>query len=158
LWRALARHAHAQSQHYAQAAPGSERSSPFGLREATAQPVNISRRTAAWPMVGDSRATAQTGDPVDLFEFLTKRSGDMPELGLGPAAVVGISVLLASVIGVALGVLTYQRQRPRELVLAATGAMLTVPSFALFIILLGVFGLGWLPVVVALTMYGLMPI
>jgi len=95
---------------------------------------------------------------VDLFEFLTKRSDDMLELGLEHAAVVGISVLLASVIGVALGVLTYQRQRPRELVLAATGAMLTVPSFALFIILLGVFGLGWLPVVVALTMYGLMPI
>ncbi|HLS62685.1 MAG TPA: ABC transporter permease [Ruania sp.] len=95
---------------------------------------------------------------MDLFEFLTKRSDDMLELGLEHAAVVGISVLLASVIGVALGVLTYQRQRPRELVLAATGAMLTVPSFALFIILLGVFGLGWLPVVVALTMYGLMPI
>lgn len=95
---------------------------------------------------------------MDFFEFLTKRSDDMLELGLEHAAVVGISVLLASVIGVALGVLTYQRQRPRELVLAATGAMLTVPSFALFIILLGVFGLGWLPVVVALTMYGLMPI
>jgi len=95
---------------------------------------------------------------VDFFEFLTKRSDDMLELGLEHAAVVGISVLLASVIGVALAVLTYQRQRPRELVLAATGAMLTVPSFALFIILLGVFGLGWLPVVVALTMYGLMPI
>lgn len=95
---------------------------------------------------------------MDFFEFLTKRSDDMLELGLEHAAVVGISVLLASVIGIALGVLTYQRQRPRELVLAATGAMLTVPSFALFIILLGVFGLGWLPVVVALTMYGLMPI
>jgi len=95
---------------------------------------------------------------VDFFEFLTTRSDDMLELGLEHAAVVGISVLLASVIGVALGVLTYQRQRPRELVLAATGAMLTVPSFALFVILLGVFGLGWLPVVVALTMYGLMPI
>lgn len=95
---------------------------------------------------------------MDFFEFLTTRSDDMLELGLEHAAVVGISVLLASVIGVALGVLTYQRQRPRELVLAATGAMLTVPSFALFVILLGVFGLGWLPVVVALTMYGLMPI
>ncbi|WP_027286954.1 ABC transporter permease [Ruania albidiflava] len=95
---------------------------------------------------------------MDFLEFLAKRSDDMVELGLEHAAVVGISVLLAAVIGVTLGVLTYQRQRPRELVLAATGAMLTVPSFALFILLLGVFGLGWTPVVVALTMYGLMPI
>src|SRR5690625_7194961 len=103
-------------------------------------------------MVGDSRATAQTGDPVDLFEFLTKRSDDMLELGLEHAAVVGISVLLASVIGVALGVLTYQRQRPRELVLAATGAVLTVPSFPLFVILLGVLGLRWLPLLHSLPM------
>lgn len=95
---------------------------------------------------------------MGFVEFLARRSDDMVELGLEHAAVVGISVLLASLIGVALGVLTYQRQRPRELVLAATGAMLTVPSFALFVILLGVFGLGWAPVVVALTMYGLMPI
>ena len=95
---------------------------------------------------------------MGFVEFLARRSDDMVELGLEHAAVVGISVLLASLIGVGLGVLTYQRQRPRELVLAATGAMLTVPSFALFVILLGVFGLGWAPVVVALTMYGLMPI
>src|SRR5699024_10343308 len=137
---------------------GSERSSPSWLQETTAQSVNIGRRTAARAMVGGRRSAAQTGDPLDLFEFLTTPRDHMRELGLEHAAVVGISVLLASVIGVALGVLTYQRQRPRELVLAATGAMLTVPSFALFVILLGVFGLGWLPVVVALTMYGLMPI
>lgn len=42
--------------------------------------------------------------------------------------------------------------------LATTGAFLTIPSFALFILLLGPLGLGWPPVVVALTLYGLLPI
>lgn len=95
---------------------------------------------------------------MDFLEFLINRSDDMLELGLAHAAVVGVSVLLASVIGITLGVLTYQRQRARGFVLATTGAMLTIPSFALFILLLGPLGLGALPVVVALTMYGLMPI
>src|SRR5690625_3609284 len=82
----------------------------------------------------------------------------MLELGIQHALVVAVSVALATVIGVALGIATYQRERPRELVLAATGAFLTIPSFALFILLLGPLGLGWRPVVVALAMYGLMPV
>ncbi|WP_147916767.1 ABC transporter permease [Ruania zhangjianzhongii] len=95
---------------------------------------------------------------MEFLDFLVNRSDDMLELGLGHAGVVAISVLFASVLGIALGVLTYQRQRARDLVLATTGAMLTVPSFALFILLLGPLGLGARPVIVALTMYGLMPI
>ena len=95
---------------------------------------------------------------MDFFEFLINRSDDMLELGIGHAVLVGVSVLLATVIGVGLGIATYQRERPREVVLAITGAFLTVPSFALFILLIGPLGLGAMPVVVALTMYGLLPI
>nr|WP_244960315.1 ABC transporter permease [Leucobacter aridicollis] len=79
-------------------------------------------------------------------------------MGIGHAAVVGISVLLATVLGVALGVLTHRNERARDFTLAVSGAMLTIPSFALFILLLGPLGLGAKPVIVALTMYGLMPI
>ncbi|MBO1900702.1 ABC transporter permease [Leucobacter weissii] len=95
---------------------------------------------------------------MEFIEFLVKRSDDMLEMGLGHAAVVGISVVLASVIGISLGFLTYRSERARGFVLALTGAMLTIPSFALFILLLGPLGLGAQPVIVALTMYGLMPI
>ncbi len=95
---------------------------------------------------------------VSFPEFLLSRSDDMLEAGIAHVAVVGISVLLASVIGVALGVATYRSQRPREIALAITGSFLTVPSFALFILLIGPLGLGAKPVVVALTMYGLLPV
>lgn len=95
---------------------------------------------------------------MSFVEFLRNRGDDWVELGIQHAAVVAISVVLASVLGVALGVATYQRERPRELVLAASGAILTIPSFALFILLLGPLGLGWKPVIVALTGYGLMPV
>ncbi|MFB9070112.1 ABC transporter permease [Citricoccus parietis] len=42
--------------------------------------------------------------------------------------------------------------------LAITGTFLTIPSFALFILLLGPLGLGWPPVLFALVLYGLLPV
>lgn len=95
---------------------------------------------------------------MNFFEFLVDRSDDMLELGIEHAVLVGVSVLLSTVIGVALGIASYRRERPREIILAVTGAFLTIPSFALFILLIGPLGLGALPVVVALTMYGLLPV
>ncbi len=95
---------------------------------------------------------------MNFFEFLATRSEDMLELGLGHAAIVGAAVLLATVIGVLLGIATYRKEKPRETILAITGSFLTIPSFALFILLIGPLGLGWKPVLVALTMYGLLPV
>ena len=71
-----------------------------------------------------------------------------------------LSVVLATVIGVGLGMATYRTQRPRDLVLAVTGTFLTIPSLALFAIFIGipVLGLGTRSVVVGLVMYGLLPI
>lgn len=94
----------------------------------------------------------------DLIEFLMRRRSDMFELGLEHVVIVGLSVLLSSVIGIALGVATYRTNRPREIVLAVTSSFLTIPSFALFILLIGPLGIGAKPVLVALTMYGLLPI
>ncbi len=71
-----------------------------------------------------------------------------------------VSIALATVLGVALGVATYRTQRPRDLVLAVTGTFLTIPSLALFGIFIAVpfLGLGARSVVVGLVMYGLLPI
>jgi osmoprotectant transport system permease protein len=43
-------------------------------------------------------------------------------------------------------------------VLAITSTFLTIPSLALFGLFIPIFGLGYLPAVVALVMYGLLPI
>jgi osmoprotectant transport system permease protein len=85
---------------------------------------------------------------------------DLVQLAIDHAVVVIISVVISTVIGVGLGILTYQTQRPRELVLAVTGAFLTIPSLALFTLLIQLpgLGLGAKSVIVALSMYGLLPI
>jgi osmoprotectant transport system permease protein len=74
------------------------------------------------------------------------------------AQIVLISVAIAVVVGVGLGMLTYRTERPRVAVLGVTGVFLTIPSFALFGLLISPLGLGTKPAVVALVMYALLPI
>ncbi|MQA84762.1 MAG: ABC transporter permease subunit [Streptosporangiales bacterium] len=92
------------------------------------------------------------------MSYLESHWDDLLELGIAHALVVAVSVAIATVIGVALGIATYRTERPRELVLAITGFFLTIPSLALFGLLISPLGLGWPPVAVALVMYALLPI
>lgn len=68
------------------------------------------------------------------------------------------AVALALVVGVGLGILTYQHSTLAGLATTVTGAFLTIPSIALLGILMGPFGLGATPVLVALVLYALLPI
>lgn len=95
---------------------------------------------------------------MTFFEFLERRYDDLITVTLEHVVIVGISVVLSTVIGVLLGIATYRRPRERALVLAITGSFLTIPSFALFILMIPILGIGAPPVIVALTMYGLLPI
>ncbi|MBA3278310.1 MAG: ABC transporter permease [Geodermatophilaceae bacterium] len=95
---------------------------------------------------------------MNFFAYLQSRWLHLLELAIDHVVVVGISVLIATVVGVALGVGTYRTDRPRQIVLAVTSVFLTIPSLALFGIFIGVLGLGATPVVVALVMYALLPI
>jgi len=95
---------------------------------------------------------------MNFFAYLQSRWLHLLELAIDHVVVVGISVLIATVVGVALGVGTYRTDRPRQIVLAITSVFLTIPSLALFGIFIGVLGLGATPVVVALVMYALLPI
>ncbi|GAB3686768.1 ABC transporter permease [Nocardiopsis oceani] len=64
---------------------------------------------------------------------------------------------LAALIGLPLAALTY-RTRSRAVVLATAGVFLTIPSYALFGLLITPLGLGTAPSVAALTMYALLPV
>jgi osmoprotectant transport system permease protein len=94
----------------------------------------------------------------DFLDYLVNRWDHLLELTLEHAAIVLLAIMIATVIGVGLGLLTYRMERPRELVVAVTGVFLTIPSLALFGLFLPIFGLGWTPVLIALVMYSLLPI
>lgn len=95
---------------------------------------------------------------TSFLSYLSSRWDDLLELAIAHAAVVSLSLLIAVAIGVTAGVLVYRREGPREVVLAVASTFLTIPSFALFGLLVPVLGLGWAPTVFALVMYALLPI
>lgn len=95
---------------------------------------------------------------MSFGDYLASRWDNILELGVEHAIVVGISVLIATVVGVGLGMATYDRARSGRLVVAVASVFLTIPSLALFGLFINVLGIGATPVVVALVMYSLLPI
>lgn len=72
--------------------------------------------------------------------------------------VVLLATLLGSILGISTGVAVYRVPRASALAIRVSGVLLTIPSLALYVLLLGVLGLGWPPVLTALTLYSLLPI
>ncbi|AFM17808.1 ABC-type proline/glycine betaine transport system, permease component [Mycolicibacterium chubuense NBB4] len=68
------------------------------------------------------------------------------------------SVLIATVIGVLIGVLTYRNALAANLATGTSSVILTVPAFALLGLLIPLFGLGVITSVAALVLYSLLPI
>jgi osmoprotectant transport system permease protein len=95
---------------------------------------------------------------VSLPDYLAAQGDRLLGLTFEHLGIVIVAVTLATIVGVTLGVLTYQTNGPRRAALAVTGIFLTIPSFALFGLMIPLFGLGAPSAVVALVMYGLLPI
>jgi len=95
---------------------------------------------------------------VTFWEYVSDQQDRLRGLMVEHAQIVLTSVAIAVVLGVGLGLLTYRTDRPRHAVLAITGVFLTIPSLALFGLMIPPLGLGTKPAVVALVMYALLPI
>jgi osmoprotectant transport system permease protein len=71
---------------------------------------------------------------------------------------VGVSLLAAILLAVPLGVLAARRRRFGQVVLAAAGVIQTLPTLALLVFMIPLFGIGAVPAVAALFLYSLLPI
>jgi osmoprotectant transport system permease protein len=95
---------------------------------------------------------------VTFPEYVQSRRDLLLAQTLEHATIVLTSIALATVIGVLLAVATYRSPRARGIVTAIAAAILTIPSFALLGLLITPLGLGYVPAMVALTLYALLPI
>ena len=95
---------------------------------------------------------------ADFLEYVINDWDGLLEDSIAHVQVVLLSLFIATVIGVTLGVLTYRRKAIAQGFLAVTSTMLTIPSFALFGILIPILGLGYLPTVIALVNYSILAI
>lgn len=71
---------------------------------------------------------------------------------------VGLSLLLALLLGLPLGIVAAQRPRLSQAVLAATSVLQTIPALAMLVFLIPLLGIGARPAIAALFFYSLLPI
>ncbi len=86
-----------------------------------------------------------------LWQRLRQRSVEHIEL-------VAISLGLALLLAIPLGILAARLRRLGQLVIGATGILQTVPSLAMFVFMIPLLGIGKWPAVAALFLYSLLPI
>lgn len=95
---------------------------------------------------------------MDFLDFLSGNWPDVRDATVDHAVLVLEGLGLAVAVGLPLAVLVYRTSLPRAAVLGVAGVFLTIPSYALFGLLIAPLGLGTGPSIVALTMYALLPV
>ena len=95
---------------------------------------------------------------MGFWQFVSSRHQQLLGDAWQHASAVFQSMVIATLIGVLIGVVTYRSRWAGDLAVTTTAAILTVPSLALIGLLIPVVGLGVPPTVTALVLYGLLPI
>jgi len=95
---------------------------------------------------------------VNFWEFLSARRDQLLTDTYQHASAVFQCMVVATVLGVLIGALTYRNERAAQIAIGSTVTILTVPSYALLGLLIPILGLGVAPTVTALVLYALLPI
>lgn len=135
-----------------------------GLQRAAAGPLERLALTIAIVAVIAGIAACGRLDALSLAHEYHNRQGGFSAAVIRHIGLVAGSVLPAIVIGVPLGLLSIRRERSRGPVFATLNLLQTIPSIALFGLLiaplaaLGLGGVGPVPALIALTLYALLPV
>jgi osmoprotectant transport system permease protein len=90
--------------------------------------------------------------------FLIRYWSDIVQRTGEHVLLVSVALAIAILIGIPLGVLITRRKALRQPVLAVANIFQTIPSLALFGLLIPFVGIGAVPAIIALTLYSFLPI
>jgi osmoprotectant transport system permease protein len=95
-----------------------------------------------------------------FFEYLADpfTQSVLFELGFEHILLTLLPIVLAALIGLALGITATRFPVTRPAILNTTSTFLTIPSLALFGLFIPLVGIGYPPAIIPLTMYALLPI
>ncbi|MGC9372380.1 MAG: ABC transporter permease [Thermovirgaceae bacterium] len=113
-------------------------------------------------------------DSLSIMREYANRSGRFLQETVTHIALSGVAVFAAVLVGVPLGFAAFSRNRFEKTIFGLTNSIQTIPSLALFGLLIsplawlsrtspflarmGVKGIGWTPALIALSMYALLPV
>ncbi|MFG2137102.1 ABC transporter permease [Streptomyces sp. NPDC048650] len=95
---------------------------------------------------------------MSFWEYVGTRHAQLLTDTYQHASAVFQCMVLATLLGVLIGVVTYRSEWAGSLATTSTATILTIPSLALIGLLIPIVGLGVPPTVIALTLYGLLPV
>jgi osmoprotectant transport system permease protein len=116
--------------------------------------------------LGLTKHTAKTGARVPpgavvrvgLAQYLTAHRSELLRLAARHIELVAISLLIAIIIAIPVGLLLERTASGAEAVIRSVGVLQTLPGIALLAFMIPLFGIGVVPALVALVLYSLYPI
>ena len=95
---------------------------------------------------------------MELIRFMVAHAEDIFGALIQHMKITGIAVAFAILIGVPIGIWISKKQNVAGFVLGVANIMQTIPSLALFGLIIPIMGIGFKPSVFVLLLYALMPI
>jgi osmoprotectant transport system permease protein len=95
---------------------------------------------------------------VNLIQVFIERKDDIVQATWQHLELSFIAVIIAILIAVPTGIILTRYQRLASPIIGFASLFQTIPSLALLGFMIPLLGIGWTPAIVALTIYGLLPI
>ena len=96
--------------------------------------------------------------PPNLLQFISVQREKIIHDVIAQIELVLLVMTLVSFTAIITGLIVWKSSTASELVTGFWSIVFTIPSLAMFIFFIGPFGLGWLPAVIALVLYGQLPV
>lgn len=96
--------------------------------------------------------------PPNLLQFISIQREKITLAVIAQIELVLLVMTIVSVTAILTGLLVWKSNAASEAITGFWSVVFTIPSLAMFIFFIGPFGLGWLPAVIALVLYGQLPV
>lgn len=96
--------------------------------------------------------------PPNLWQYIQLQHVKILAAVIAQIELILLVVSIVSFTAILTGLLIWRKENLVEAVTGFWSVVFTIPSLAMFIFLIGVVGLGWVPAVIALVLYGQLPV
>jgi osmoprotectant transport system permease protein len=96
--------------------------------------------------------------PPNLLQFISIQREKITLAVIAQIELVLLVMSIVSITAILTGLLVWKSTAASEAITGFWSVIFTIPSLAMFIFFIGPFGLGWLPAVIALVLYGQLPV
>ena len=96
--------------------------------------------------------------PPNLLQFISLQREKITLAVIAQIELILLVMAIVSLTAILTGLLVWKSTAASEAVTGFWSVVFTIPSLAMFMFFIGPFGLGWLPAVIALVLYGQLPV